>query len=110
MVETGHTVVLGWAEQSLTIIRELASANSSEGGGVVAVLSDADKQDMERELYSFITEAELRGTKVVFRSGSRLRTADMRKVAIEAARSVIIVSDVQAKDRRIDSIQLREVL
>jgi hypothetical protein len=94
-VETGHTVVLGWAEQSLTIIRELATANSSEGGGIIAVLSDAEKQDMERELYSYITESELMGTKVVFRSGSRLRTADMRRVALESARSVIIVSDVR---------------
>ena len=110
VVETGHTVVLGWAEQSLTIIRELASANSSEGGGVVAVLSDADKQDMERELYSFISEEELRGTKVVFRSGSRLRTADMRTVAIEQARSVIIVSDVRLDPDTADAEVLQVVL
>jgi hypothetical protein len=110
VVETGHTVVLGWAEQSLTIIRELASANSSEGGGVVAVLSDADKQVMERELYSFISEEELRGTKVVFRSGSRLRTADMRTVAIEQARSVIIVSDVRLDPDTADAEVLQVVL
>ena len=110
MVETHHTVVLGWAEQSLTIIRELASANASEGGGVVAVLSDADKQDMERELYSFIAEDELKGTKVVFRSGSRLRTADMRKVAIEAARAIIIVSDVRLDPDTADAEVLQVVL
>ena len=110
VVEKGHTVVLGWAEQSLTIIRELASANSSEGGGVVAVLSDADKQDMERELYSFITEEELKGTKVVFRSGSRLRTSDMRTVAIEAARSIIIVSDVRLDPDTADAEVLQVVL
>ena len=110
MVETRHTVVLGWAEQSLTIIRELASANASEGGGVVAVLSDADKQNMERELYSFIAEDELKGTKVVFRSGSRLRTADMRKVAIEAARAIIIVSDVRLDPDTADAEVLQVVL
>ena len=110
VVEARHTVVLGWAEQSLTIIRELASANASEGGGIVAVLSDADKQDMERELASFITPAELRGTKVVFRSGSRLRTADMRRVAIEAARSVIIVSDVRLDPDTADAEVLQVVL
>jgi hypothetical protein len=103
-------VVLGWAEQSLTIIRELAAANASEGGGIVAVLSDAEKQDMERELNSFITPAELRGTRVVFRSGSRLRTADMRRVALEAARSVIIVSDVRLDPDTADAEVLQVVL
>ncbi len=76
----------------------------------MAVLSDADKQDMERELYSYITEAELRGTKVVFRSGSRLRTSDMRRVAIEQARSVIIVSDVRLDPDTADAEVLQVVL
>lgn len=75
-------------------MKELALSNVSEGGGIVVVLSDADKESMERDLLSYFTKArDLMLTKVVFRSGSRLHKTDLSFVACKRARSIIVVSD-----------------
>jgi hypothetical protein len=110
VVEQEHTVILGWAEQSLTIIRELAFANASEGGGVIVVLASAGKQAMEAELASFMSDEELMGTKVVFRTGSRLRISDLRFVAADAARAVIIISNMHLDPDTADAEVLQVVL
>ena len=94
VIERGHSVILGWEQSTLKIVQELALANESEGGGVVVIMAERDKEDMEKELETFISEAELRGTVVVFRSGSRLRVSDLRFVSCETARSVVAVSSM----------------
>ena len=94
VVERGHTVILGWEQSTLNIVQQLALANESEGGGVVVIMAERDKVDMERELETFISPSELRGTVVVFRSGSRLRVADLRFVSCETARAVVAVSSM----------------
>jgi len=89
--ETGHIVLLGWGESALTVIKEVSMANESSGGGVVVVLAENEKEDMERDLASFVHTEPLYGTKVVFRSGSRLHKADLNFVACEYARSIIVL-------------------
>ena len=96
MREAGHTVILGWSESSLTIVKELALSTVSAGGGIVVGLSDAGKESMERDLLSYFTKAgDLMRTKVVFRSGSRLHKTDLSFVACKRARSIIVVSDTR---------------
>ena len=46
VVERGHTVILGWTDATVTIVREIAAANASEGGGCIAILCERDKRDM----------------------------------------------------------------
>ena len=110
VVERGHTVILGWEETALTIVQQLALANQSEGGGVIVVLSTQDKAAMERGLASFMSPAELLGTKVVFRCGSRLRCSDLRHVSIESARSVIAVSSMELSADTADAEMLQVAL
>ncbi len=110
VIERGHTVILGWEETALTIVQQLALANASEGGGVIAVLATQDKEEMERSLASFMTPEELRGTKVVFRTGSRLRVSDLRHVSIESARSVIAVSSMDLSADTADAEMLQTAL
>ena len=40
VVEKNHTVILGWTDRTVLIILEICEANSSEGGGVIAVLDE----------------------------------------------------------------------
>jgi hypothetical protein len=42
--------MLGWNDKSLAIIQQLALANESEGGGVVVVLAENDKEALEELL------------------------------------------------------------
>jgi hypothetical protein len=64
VVERGHTVMLGWNQLSLDFIREICDANESDGGGVIVVMSDHDKQELEQSFWAEIKKAELMGTKV----------------------------------------------
>ena len=37
IIESGHTLMLGWSDMSLSIIQQIALANESENGGIIAV-------------------------------------------------------------------------
>lgn len=50
VVERGHSLVLGWSEQTPTLVAELLAAHAQRRNSAVVVLADRDKLDMEREL------------------------------------------------------------
>lgn len=60
-------------------MKQLAIANKSIGGGVVVVLAENDKEEMEMDIAKL--EFDLMGTSVICRSGSPLILADLKKVA-----------------------------
>lgn len=41
VLESNHTLVLGWSDKFLHLAREIGKANESEGGGVLVVLCDS---------------------------------------------------------------------
>jgi hypothetical protein len=79
VLETGHTLILGWSDKLLPIIRQLTLANESMGGGVVVILAERDKQEMDEEVATYMEEHDAAGTKVVCRTGSPLLTATWRR-------------------------------
>ena len=61
-------------------MKQLAIANKSVGGGVVVVLAERDKEEMEMDIAKL--EFDLMGTSVICRSGSPLILADLKKVCL----------------------------
>lgn len=59
-------------------MKQLAIANKSIGGGVVVVLAERDKEEMEMDIAKL--EFDFMGTSVICRSGSPLILADLKKV------------------------------
>ena len=110
VVERGHTVILGWTAETVNVVREIALANASDGGGVIAVLSDRDKVELDEELRASLRRNELFGTRVVFRNGSRLRPSDLHKVSTATARAVMVVSDSALEPHTADAEVLQAVL
>lgn len=110
VVERGHTVMLGWTEKSLLFVKEIINANESEGGGVIVVLCKDGKEQMEKELNLFIKKADLKGTSVVFRQGSRLMIGDLDKVSVSTARSVVVFSDTTMVPDQADAEILQVIL
>jgi voltage-gated potassium channel Kch len=90
VIERDHTVVLGWSEAVFTTVSELAIANESRRRPVIVVLADRDKVEMEDELRERVTD--LRGTRVVCRSGSPIDVGDLALCSHHTARSVIVLS------------------
>ena len=89
VIESGHTLILGWSSQVPRIISELVIANESEKRATVVVLASEDKTVMEDELRERVEERK--STKVVCRSGNPALPADLQRAGVETARSIVAV-------------------
>ena len=105
VIETNHTLVLGWNEQRITeILREFVLANESEKDACVVVLADKDKEEMDDVLR--LRVKDLGTTRVVTRSGDVSSLTNLDMVSLEASRSVIILAsceDTDSADRKASS-------
>jgi voltage-gated potassium channel Kch len=90
VVESDHTLVLGWSDTVFTILSELAIANESEKNPCVVIMAERDKVEMEDAIRDKV--ADMRNTRVVCRSGSPIDLRDLQIVNPHAARSVIVLS------------------
>jgi voltage-gated potassium channel Kch len=90
VIESGHTVILGWSEQVFTIISELVIANENQPKSCVVVMGQKDKVEMEEEIRSKVPETGK--TRIVCRSGRPMEMADIEMVSINTAKSIVIVS------------------
>lgn len=71
--EWDHIVLIGWTDRSVGFILQICIANKESGGTVIVVLAEQDKLQMEREFNSTVSETDLRGSRVIFRSGNPQR-------------------------------------
>ncbi|KAF4321984.1 hypothetical protein JM18_003607 [Phytophthora kernoviae] len=110
VAEEKHTLLLGWTDKSISLIRQICLANASENGGVVVVLAETDKEELEAELASQIKKEELLGTRVIFRTGSPMLSVDLLKVSAHRAKSIIIMANSTGDADRSDATVLRTVL
>jgi voltage-gated potassium channel Kch len=90
VIETEHTVILGWNQQVFTILAELIGANANQRGRSVVVLADRDKVEMDDEIRARIPDT--RGTKIVCRSGSPVDLDEIDIAGIQRSRSVIVLA------------------
>jgi len=97
VIETGHTLILGWNEQRIIeIIRELVIANESEKNACVVILADRDKEEMDDVLRLRIKNAAT--TRVVTRSGDVSSLANLDMVSLENAKSAVILASCDETD------------
>ncbi len=81
MVETGHTLILGWSEKGLAVLQQIALANKSEGGLPIVVLCSENKEEMEDIVRAASQRKEdqlaLHGSRVIFRTGNPINEHDL---------------------------------
>lgn len=90
VIESNHTVILGWAEQIFAIISELSIANANQADSCIVVLADKDKVEMEDEIRDKVGDTGR--TRVVCRTGSPIEMNNLEIASVHTARSVIILS------------------
>lgn len=71
-----------------SLLKQLAIANKSVGGGVIVVLAERDKEEMEMDIAKL--EFDFMGTSVICRSGSPLIIADLKKVCVAMILSFLV--------------------
>ncbi len=93
VLESGHTLILGWSPQVFTILSELMIANENQKNARIVILADKDKTEMEDELRDRVETVGR--TKVICRSGSPIDMTDIEIASPHAAKSIIILPPAQ---------------
>jgi len=106
VLESGHTVIVGWNSKVFTIISELVNANESERRPVIVVLADRDKLEMEEAIRE--KAGDTKNTKVICRSGNPLDQDELLRANPYAAKSIIVLGDEDSSDP--DSMTIKTTL
>jgi ion channel POLLUX/CASTOR len=101
VVESGHAVVLGWSDQIVTILGELARADQGQRSCAV-ILADRDKVEMEDEIRRRVGRTGR--VRVVCRTGKPTEPADLEIVRPDRA-AVIVVPPPAGEDPDIGLIK-----
>jgi Trk K+ transport system NAD-binding subunit len=100
VLESDHTLILGWSPQVFTIISELVLANESrKSGAIIVVLADQDKVEMEDAIHERVPDTK--NTKVICRSGSPIDMTDLEIASPQRARSIIILAEGSDPDTHV---------
>jgi voltage-gated potassium channel Kch len=96
VLESDHTLILGWSSKVFPIVNEICIANESRKNAAIVILADGDKVEMEDELRAKITS---RGkTRIIVRSGDPMDLTDLEVANPHSARSIIIIAPDGAED------------
>ncbi|MDM8555516.1 hypothetical protein QUF75_12355 [Desulfococcaceae bacterium HSG7] len=96
VIESGHTLILGFDAQVMEIIEQLIIASRYQKRGAIVMVSELDKVEMDDYLTDQI--ADRQRTRIITRSGNTCNTAFIRKMSISKARSIIITNRANVID------------
>lgn len=93
VIESNHTVILGFNESTFTIIEELiiANENNRKARNAIVVMDLYDKKEMEEKI--MLRFPSTGNVKVVCRSGSIYDVNDLARCSISTAKSIIIADE-----------------
>ena len=90
VLESGHTLILGWSDKIFQIVSQLIIANLNQPKARIVILARRDKIAMEDELRDKIQDFQT--TKIICRNGNPLNLDDIAIVNPDDAKSIIILS------------------
>jgi ion channel POLLUX/CASTOR len=90
VLETDHTLILGWNSRVFSIIKEISLANLSRKKASIVILAPGDKVEMEDAIKEHVGRTGK--TKIVVRSGDPMSLADLEIAGHSKARSIIILA------------------
>ncbi len=91
VIETGHTLILGWNDRVIEILRELVTANESEKNACVVIVSEEEKEEMDD--FIAVELPEMKNTRVVTRSGNPTSPISLQMASIGTCKSVIVLDE-----------------
>ena len=96
VVESDHTLILGFNDRIIDIIKELIIANESEDDAAIVILSDKDKEEMDDFLRDNLGNTKT--TRLVTRTGDISNIANLKNVGVQSAKTVIILNEAKSSD------------
>ncbi len=95
VLETNHTLILGWTPKIFHILSELILANENKKNARIVILAAKDKVEMEDEIRQHITHFIT--TKIICRTGNPMDLNDLAIVSPNTAKSIIVLSPPEDK-------------
>ena len=113
VLEKDHTLILGFGNRILEIIKELIEANESEKDAAIVILAENDKEEMDNLIRDNIPDFVT--TRIITRSGAVTNINNLRNVQAESAKSIIILNscaDWQPKHEKklADALVLKSIM
>ena len=90
VLESGHTLILGWSPKVYTIISELLIANRNQRKASIVILAERDKVEMEDDIATRFPSTG--NTRIICRTGSSLDLDELEIANPHEARSIIILA------------------
>ncbi len=90
VVESGHTVILGWSQEIYTVVSELVTANANQARSAIVILADRDKGDMDDDIRARLPHTGR--TSVICRTGAPMDIDDLEIARLETSRAIVILS------------------
>ncbi len=94
VVESDHTLILGWSPKVFTVLAELVLANENRKKPRIVILAEKDKVEMEDEIRAQV--ADTKNTRIICRTGSPLDLQDLEIVNPRESRAIIILAPENA--------------
>ncbi|MFD7788856.1 NAD-binding lipoprotein [Streptomyces nojiriensis] len=101
VLESGHTVLLGWSDQIFPVVGELVAANANQRRSAIAVLAPKDKVEMEEEIAASAaatasgtaagTSTGTGTTRIICRNGRTTDPAELARVSPRTAKAVLVL-------------------
>jgi voltage-gated potassium channel Kch len=89
VLESNHTLILGWSPQIFTILNELMTANENQSYARIVVLANKDKGEMDDEIRERV---EVKGkTRIICRNGNPIDPNDIEIASPHTAKSIIVL-------------------
>ena len=89
VLETGHTVILGWGPKIFTLLRELGEANANQRHACAVILADRDKLEMDATIAAELGKHRMR---IVTRRGSTMSPTDLHLVSLATAKATVVLA------------------
>jgi len=104
VLETNHTLILGWSSRIFPILQQLSIANENLKDPLIVIFAEMDRELMDSEISSRV--GDMGKTRIVTRTGDPSNPRDLERAAVSTARSIIILDDDDSGDAAIVSTVL----
>ncbi|MBF0352620.1 MAG: hypothetical protein HQM11_16425 [SAR324 cluster bacterium] len=98
VLERGHTIILGFNNRILEIVKELTLANEDEKGLAIVILAEKDKEEMDDFFRDNVSD--LKSSRIVTRNGNTSSLLALRKMGVKQCKSVIVLNQAKPSDPR----------
>ena len=97
VLESNHTLILGFSNKVFSIIGELLIANANQKNPAIVILADRDKVEMDDAIRAKFPDTK--NSRVICRSGNPIDLDDLMLAMPNAARAIIVLApEVESPD------------